>query len=354
MKISFFVPEVNITGGMRLIYEYANRLVERGHKVILYSKIIPYNLYKGQIKIGYLKHMIRHTLYYFLGKIAPPDNKWQRKFKIKYLPLISNWFIDNTDVVIATSWPTAYAVNKICSKMGKKFYLVQDYEIWNSNPFYVDKSYKLPLNKITISTYLKNLLLEKFQETSTLILNGINFEKFYNNNKKYNNPPRILFMDHQLENKNVEGAIKVVSEIKKEHPEIEIHCFGLMKYHKIPEFVNFHQNITDEELRELYCNSDIFIFPSKYEGFGGPPAEAMACKCAVVGNKVGALPDFAIDGETAILCNPDNPEELLNGVKFLLNNPDELKRISIAGYEYVRKKLDFERALDELENLFKN
>lgn len=353
MRIGFFVPEVNITGGMRLIYEYANRLVERGHKVILYSKIVPYNLYKGKIKPYYLKYMFRHSLLYMLGKIQPPDDKWKRNFPVKYLPFVNNIFVEDADIVIATSWPTAFAVNKLSNRKGKKFYLVQDYEIWNSNPYYVDLSYKLPLKKITISSYLKNLLFEKFGQQSTMILNGINFEKFYNENKIFNYPPRILFMDHQLENKNVEGAIKILIEIKKEYPELEIHCFGQAKFHSFPEFITFHQNISDEELRKLYSNSDIFVFPSKYEGFGGPPAEAMACKCAVVGNKVGALPDYAIDGETAILCNPNHPEELFNGIKYLIDNPEKLKSISFAGYEQVRKKLSFNRAINELENLFK-
>ncbi|MCX7832619.1 MAG: glycosyltransferase family 4 protein [Ignavibacteria bacterium] len=352
MRISFFVPEVSITGGMRLIYEYANRLTSRGHQVILYSKIIPYNLYKGKIKPYYIKYMVRYSINFLLGKISPPDDIWERHFKIKYLPFISNHFIDNGDILIATSWPTAFVVNKLSEKKGKKFYLVQDYEIWNSNPKFVDKSYKLPLNKITISSYLKKLLLEKFGEQSTLILNGINFEKFYNNNKVFNTPPKILFMDHPLPNKNVETAIKIVTEIKKEYPNIEIHCFGQRKYHIMPDFISFHKNISDEALRKLYCSSDIFLFPSKNEGFGGPPAEAMACKCAVVGNNVGALPDYAVNGETAILCNPDKPEELLNGIKYLINNQEDLKRISLAGYEYVKKKLDFNRAITELETLF--
>jgi glycosyltransferase involved in cell wall biosynthesis len=80
----------------------------------------------------------------------------------------------------------------------------------------------------------------------------------------------------------------------------------------------------------------------------------MGCKCAVVGNAVAALPEYAVNGETAILCDPEKPDELYNGVSYLLENENELKRISYAGNEFVRKVLDFDRAVNELEYLLTN
>lgn len=58
MKINFIVPEITRTGGMNIIFQYANRLLERGHDVELYSPIIPFNLHKNGIRWYYFKYQL--------------------------------------------------------------------------------------------------------------------------------------------------------------------------------------------------------------------------------------------------------------------------------------------------------
>ncbi len=61
---------------------------------------------------------------------------------------------------------------------GKKIYFIQDYEIFNSNIKLVDLSYTLPLNRITICTFLRDFLYNKFSVDSKIILNGIDYNIF--------------------------------------------------------------------------------------------------------------------------------------------------------------------------------
>lgn len=353
MKINFIVPEISRTGGMRIIFEYANRLTERGHDVILYSPNIPFNNYKGMIKPYYIKYRFNYAKDNLFKKRKLPVKLFDKKFKVKYLWLFSNMTIRDADVTVATSWTTSYIVNKLSPIKGKKFYLIQDYEQWNSNIEYVKKSYMLPLRRITVSEYLKNLLLEKFNSDSDVILNGIDFAIFNNNDKRFNNEKQILFMDHSLENKNTKAAIVTVKKLKAKYSSLKIKCFGINKYNPMPEFIEFVKNPDDVQIASLYRESDIFLFTSIFEGFGLPPAEAMACKCALVGNKVAAVPEFAEHMKSAILTSPDKTEELLKGVEYLLNNEDELRRISLAGYESVRKVLDWDSSVNRFEELLK-
>jgi glycosyltransferase involved in cell wall biosynthesis len=198
--------------------------------------------------------------------------------------------------------------------------------------------------------YIKN----KIDVESNRISVGINFNIFYNSNKIFNSPVNILFSDHLLENKNVRGAVEIVKQIKLKYQNVKFSCFGVEKYNEMPDYIIFHKDPDDDKLRQIYCDSDIFLFTSMYEGFGLPPAEAMACKCAVVGNAVAAIPEYATHLETAILANPENPTELLEGVCYLLDNPDELKRISINGYNRVREVLNWDNIINEFEELIKN
>ncbi len=353
MKINFIVPEIVRSGGMRVIFEYANRLAGRGHVVELFTPIIPFNIFKGKIVPYYIKYRIKYALKYIFRRNLIPSNIFEKNFKIKFVPVINNYFIPDADVSIATAWQTAKSVELLGKKKGKKFYLIQDYEIWYGNPDKINESYTLPLNRIVVSGYLQNLLMKKFNAGSTKILNGNNYAKYRNENKVYHKPRTLLITDHALENKNTRGAVTIIEKLKIKYPELRVLCFGLSKFHKMPDYFEFYENPDEDLIVKLYCDSDIFLFTSLYEGFGFPPAEAMACKCAVVGNAVGALPEYAINNETAILTDPNKPEELYEGTCRLLDNEDELKKISEAGFEHVKKTLNWDNVIDKFEELIR-
>ena len=65
---------------------------------------------------------------------------------------------------------------------------------------------------------------------------------------------------------------------------------------------------SDEELRLVYAGATALLFPSRYEGFGLPVAEAMACGCPVITTPRSSLPEVA--GDAAIYVDPDDPRAL--------------------------------------------
>ncbi len=77
--------------------------------------------------------------------------------------------------------------------------------------------------------------------------------------------------------------------------------------------------VSDAELRALYENAAALLFPSRYEGFGLPPIEAMACGCPVVAGHAGAVPETV--GDAALLFDPDTPASLVESLTRLLDDP---------------------------------
>lgn len=349
MKINFIVPALYRTGGIRVIFEYANRLVKNGHDVVLYYPIKKYNMQSGVLAYTErLRFMLKgYNRYYFeksfRGKI------FVNNFKIKSVPVINNFTLRNADFTIATAWPTAYSLYHLNSKKGFKIYFIQDYEIWNSNISYVNKSYQLNMHRITISNYLKNLIKEKFNSDSEVIPNGINFQIFYNENKTFHLNKRITFIDYNLERKNVELSIQLVQRLKSKYNDLNFVSFGTDLFHKLPDYVKFTKNPDDKTIRNIYSNSDIFIYTSNLEGFGLPPFEAMACKCAVVTTKVGAIPDYIVHDHSALLIEPNDEIGFFKSICNLIDNPDKLYKISLNGYETVRKHLNWDRSVKKFE-----
>jgi glycosyltransferase involved in cell wall biosynthesis len=77
-------------------------------------------------------------------------------------------------------------------------------------------------------------------------------------------------------------------------------------------------SVPDAQLRALYENATLFVFPSIYEGFGIPPLEAMLCGCPVVASNSSSIPEVC--GDAANYFNPQNSIEMLSAIELLVEN----------------------------------
>ncbi|MCK5085496.1 glycosyltransferase, partial [Candidatus Parcubacteria bacterium] len=99
-----------------------------------------------------------------------------------------------------------------------------------------------------------------------------------------------------------------------------------------------------KEKGELYQNADVFVLPSLYEGFGLPVLEAMNYGVPVVCSSSSSLPEVA--GDTTLLVNPNNPEEIAEAINKVFSNNDLKEKIIKKGFENV-KKFSWEKCVKE-------
>ena len=70
---------------------------------------------------------------------------------------------------------------------------------------------------------------------------------------------------------------------------------------------------SDGELARAYANAHLFVYPSKYEGFGIPPLEAMAAECPVACSNVSSIPEVV--GDAAELFDPDSDQSIAAAIE---------------------------------------
>ncbi|HEM2541089.1 TPA: glycosyltransferase family 4 protein [Streptococcus suis] len=341
MKINFILPFKRMTGGIKVAYIYANYLVEQGHDVVCY---VPMLSYKGKGQSFFYRMKAS------LGNTIKKENWFEKKFKLQLVPIISEKFIRDADITIATAWQTAYDVHRFSEKKGKKFYFVQDFEIFNGEQEEVEGSYKLPLSIITVTNSLKNKLKDFNSKKIHVVYSGLFDEDYYHGEKSIPPLPTLLMMYHESEHKKTQDGLEVIRRIKEQYPEIIVNIFGRRIPEKLPDSYNVLINPPREQILQMYRESDIYLFTSEVESWGLPVVESMANKVAVVGRKRGALTEL-YNGQNAMLF--ENVEELYDTIIALINEREKLQQLQLEGFETV-KKLNWVESSSQFMNIIFN
>lgn len=93
--------------------------------------------------------------------------------------------------------------------------------------------------------------------------------------------------------------------------------------------------VTRERLRDLYRSARVFVYPSRYEGFGIPPLEAMACGAPVIATRTGAIPEYA-EGAAELIA-PGDVHALRDAVLRVLRDSGLRRELRARGPERARE-----------------
>lgn len=347
VKVVFLLPGSGHrpVGGFKVVYEYANHLVKRGHQVEIHqvARIDPTE--KG--KARWLK-----TLKYTYGRItrAYLPTSWfmlDGRVKVHWHLNFSPRALQDCDVVVATAWQTAMFLRGHPQLQSKGAYLIQHEEFWSGDAETVKSTWRDPLHKVVIARWLQRSLKAEGAD-STYIPNGLDFQRFdVQIPLESRSGNRLMMLYHDLEWKGSQDGLQALQKVKTQHPGIQVILFGVPKAPELPDWITYHQTPAQDTLRDLYNQADIFVAPSWSEGWGLPATEAMMCGAAVVATNIGGHQEFAHHEDTALLAEPRNPEDLAAQILRLLGDRELRMKIARQGHEFVQQ-FTWDRATDRL------
>ena len=131
-----------------------------------------------------------------------------------------------------------------------------------------------------------------------------------------------LFLKFGLVTLVIGGSFKALAGVNRLHDQCS-------------ECVIFTGYLSDQEVAGILSQSFCFIFPSKYEGFGIPPLEAMALGVPVITTTAASLPEVC--GEAALYFHVDDDQGLLESIERLTIEPELREKLRILGLQQVSK-----------------
>lgn len=330
---------------------YARLLHERGHDVTVVSRdYIPPKGWKPLIKslLGLHKNPspTPTPLLNFLGK---------HHRIVQHSDPVSEADVPDSDVVIATWWTTAKAVAKLPLSKGRKFYLLQDYEVFPHIPAErVVASYLLPLSKIAVSNYIRQEIETKHGIHGIgVVPNAVDLDQFTTPVRGRNDAFTVGFLYTRTSRKNIPLAIEAIRLARMRIPGLQAKVFGAQPVDDtlpLPSWVEYHTAPPQKDIPGIYAACDAWLFTSEKEGFGLPILEAMACRTPVLATHAGAAPDL-IDGTNGTLL-PAKAEAFANEIQRFAEMPDtEWQRFSDAAHR-TATSYTWQDATDRLLDIF--
>jgi glycosyltransferase involved in cell wall biosynthesis len=339
MIVTFLLPSTTrAIGGLIALYEFANGLSRRGHRVHLVH--LPFGA-------GHIEHLDDLAWFPFDARV---EHHLLESFDPARLPDAD--FVEVTALEFFTGTEHRDDIARtLPPAVGLPFVFIQAYGIYT--PDVDHHAFRAPFPKLCIAHWLVKVVRDSGAPPQQVayIAQGLDHETFRLTRPIADRPVQVAMLYNAHPIKGAAIGLAALEQVRSRIPELRVTVFGNKNYAAdLPPWVTFAMLPPRSVLvDEIYNRSRVFVCASPREGFGLSSIEAMASGCALVTAANGGSADYAIDGETALVCEPHDVAGLADRIERLLRDDELRTRIATRGMEFVRR-FDWNESARQLES----
>lgn len=229
-------------------------------------------------------------------------------------------------------------------------------------PYAWDSSRRIICRSKETLNFMRKEVDKKTQRKLVYLPLGVNTEIFYPTKKeKKSYMLKIITVARLLKKKEIITLIKAIGLIKRDrkiHVKLQIVGRGPLydtlksEVHKqnLVSEVRFISNIPYFQMRDLYCQHNLFVLPSSLESLGAAVLEAMACGLPVIISNVGGMLDFVKDGKNGYIFHVGDYKDLANKIE-QLTDINKRRRFGQESLKLVSEKFDWSILIQKYANV---
>ncbi|MGN6648034.1 MAG: glycosyltransferase family 4 protein [Cytophaga sp.] len=335
--IALYLSLFDKTGGIERFNRSFSKALE--NTISSDTSLYVFSLYDNEKTVADSRYISKASYQGFANK--------KRNLISRVLPLLRS---NNTIILGHINYAPLMLLLK-CIKPSLKFILiVHGIDVWRDLSFLKRKCLQHTDQILSVSNYTKSVLVNKQGVDSnkiTVFPNTVDalfdypsrFERpvYLQNRHTIASTDKVVFTLTRLSStehfKGYDKVIESVIQLKKRYPNLQYLIGGkadeteyarltsMIQKANAQEYIKLCGFIPEQELTDYYLLSDVFIIPSKKEGFGIVFIEAMVCGLKVIaGNQDGSV-DALQNGELGLLVHPDNQKEIEQAIEASIQQP---------------------------------
>jgi len=244
-------------------------------------------------------------------------------------------------------------------------------EQWKA--FQEKRSFKKADECIAVSDYVgtqTQQLIPDIKFDFTTIYNSIDTHKFYQSDIDKIKKHSIFFAGSLVEKKGIRQLVQSLNYLIDKFPDVHLYIAGRdgnMPGTKIPfrpileaeinekikPHITFLGVLPHEKVADYIECSEVCCYPSHMEAMPMAWLEVLAMGKVFVGSKTGPGSEAVIDNKTGLLCNPHNPKDIAEKIKWIFENPEKAKEIGQQARKSVMEKFNIETIVEQNIEFYK-
>jgi glycosyltransferase involved in cell wall biosynthesis len=308
------------TGGVTMLYEFANTMVRRGHEV----------------------HFVHGPA--LAERITDVD-----EMRFEFDPAVQHHIVDSLDDPALKCGDVVFSAG--LPHLGAPVVFIQGFRL---TPRMDAASFRARAPKICTATWLVEVGRSYGVPEAQLVHvpYGLDRELFSATRPQRDRTIDVAMLYHPFREKGWDVGRDVLAALARRRPDLRAVVFTLAEPpgEPLPERVHLIEGPPTQRqlVDEIYSETRVFLQSSHHEGFGLTAVEAMACGAALVTTDCGGSRDYALPDETALVARAGDVSALTDHVDRLLRDTDERQALASAGQRYVQK-FDWHRSGELLE-----